>query len=146
MAISHVIRGEEWLPSTPKHVLLYRAFGWECPLFAHLPLLLNKDKTKLSKRQGSVAVEDFIEKGYFKEAFVNFIALLGWNPTSDREIFDFQELINAFSLEKVNKSGAVFDTQKLDWMNKQYLKTLPVPYLVELLKPELVKSGFLPAV
>lgn len=142
MAITHVIRGEEWLPSTPKHILLYKAFGWECPLFAHLPLLLNKDKTKLSKRQGSVAVEDFAAQGYFKEAFVNFIALLGWNPTADREIFSFDELINTFNLEKVNKSGAVFDTQKLDWMNGQYLKSLSNDYLVELIKPELAKYNF----
>lgn len=142
MEITHVIRGEEWLPSTPKHCLLYKAFGWDCPHFAHLPLLLNRDKTKLSKRQGSVAVEDFVEQGYFKEAFVNFIALLGWNPTADREIFNFDELIKAFNLEKVNKSGAVFDTQKLDWMNSQYLRNLPNSYLVELLKPEIAKYNF----
>jgi glutamyl-tRNA synthetase len=140
MAISHVIRGEEWLPSTPKHVLLYKAFDWECPQFAHLPLLLNKDKTKLSKRQGSVAVEDFVEQGYFKESFVNFIALLGWNPTADREIFTFDELISTFNLEKVNKSGAVFDTQKLDWMNGQYLKSLSNEYLIKLLKSEISKN------
>ena len=135
MKITHVIRGEEWLPSTPKHVLLYDFFGWERPKFAHLPLLLNKDKSKLSKRQGSVAVEDYVEKGYFKDAFVNFIALLGWNPTADREIFSMQELIDNFSLEKVNKSGAVFDTTKLDWMNSQYLRILPLSDLVEMLKP-----------
>lgn len=135
MKITHVIRGEEWLPSTPKHVLLYDAFGWERPQFAHLPLLLNKDKTKLSKRQGSVAVEDFIERGYFKEAFVNFIALLGWNPTADREIFSMEELIATFSLEKVNKAGAVFDTQKLDWMNSQYLRAFDPKELVRRLKP-----------
>jgi glutamyl-tRNA synthetase len=142
MDITHVIRGEEWLPSTPKHILLYQSFGWKCPLFAHLPLLLNQDKTKLSKRQGSVAVEDFVAKGYFKEAFINFIALLGWNPTADREIFDFQELIDTFNLEKVNKSGAVFDTQKLDWMNGQYLKKLPIPHMVSVLKPELSNFNY----
>ncbi|MCL2039503.1 MAG: glutamate--tRNA ligase [Bacteroidetes bacterium] len=142
MGITHIIRGEEWIPSTPKHILLYKAFGWECPLFAHLPLLLNRDKTKLSKRQGSVAVEDFVAKGYFKEAFVNFIALLGWNPSADREIFDFQELINTFKLEKVNKSGAVFDTQKLDWMNGQYLKKLPISYMASILKPELSNFNY----
>jgi glutamyl-tRNA synthetase len=122
MKISHVIRGEEWLPSTPKHVLLYKYFGWDSPQFAHLPLLLNKDKSKLSKRQGSVAVEDFREKGYLRDAFVNFIALLGWNPTGDREIYTLEELIEFFNIEKVNKGGAVFDTLKLDWMNQQYLK------------------------
>ncbi len=145
MKITHVIRGEEWLPSTPKHVLLYDFFGWERPKFAHLPLLLNKDKSKLSKRQGSVAVDDYVEKGYFKDAFVNFIALLGWNPTADREIFTMQELIDNFSLEKVNKSGAVFDTTKLDWMNSQYLRILPLTDLVDMLKPLLEKhsiSGF----
>lgn len=124
MKISHVIRGEEWLPSTPKHVLLYNYFGWEIPKFAHLPLLLNKDKSKLSKRQGSVAVEDFREKGYLKDAFINFIALLGWNPTGDREIYSLDELIEYFNLEKVNKGGAVFDVQKLDWVNQQYLKSV----------------------
>lgn len=124
MKISHVIRGEEWLPSTPKHVLLYEAFGWDLPEFAHLPLLLNKDKSKLSKRQDSVAVEDFRAKGYLKDAFVNFIALLGWNPTSNREIFTMNELIKSFNIEKVNKGGAVFNLDKLDWLNQQYLKKL----------------------
>lgn len=122
MQISHVIRGEEWLPSTPKHVLMYDAFGWERPAFAHLPLLLNPDKSKLSKRQGDVAVEDYRDKGYFHDALVNFVALLGWNPTADREIFSMEEMIASFRLEKVNKAGAVFDLQKLDWMNSEYLR------------------------
>lgn len=142
MQITHVIRGEEWLPSTPKHILLYDAFGWNKPEFAHLPLLLNKDKTKLSKRQGSVAVEDFIAKGYLKEAFINFIALLGWNPTADREVYSIDELIEFFNLEKVNKGGAVFDTQKLDWMNAQYLRKLPMDSLTEMLEIELKQKGF----
>lgn len=135
MKITHVIRGEEWLPSTPKHVLLYDAFGWEKPLFAHLPLLLNPDKTKLSKRQGSVAVEDFASEGYFSDAFINFVALLGWNPSSDREIYNINELIESFDIEKVNKGGAVFDKAKLEWMNFQYLKEKPAYVLVEALKP-----------
>ncbi len=129
MKISHVIRGEEWLPSTPKHILLYNAFSWQVPAFAHLPLLLNKDKSKLSKRQGSVAVEDFREKGYLRDAFVNFVALLGWNPSANEEIYDIQQLVESFNLEKVNKGGAVFDTQKLDWMNAQYLKKTPIQEL-----------------
>lgn len=141
MKISHVIRGEEWLPSTPKHIVLYDAFGWERPQFAHLPLLLNKEKGKLSKRHGDVAVEDFRGKGYLKDAFVNFISLLGWNPTSDREIFSMQELIDYFTLEKVNKGGAVFDTQKLDWMNGQYLRQANIDSLLEMLKPELEKHN-----
>jgi glutamyl-tRNA synthetase len=135
MRITHVIRGEEWLPSTPKHVLLYDAFGWERPQFAHLPLLLNPDKTKLSKRQGDVAVEDYRDKGYFREALVNFVALLGWNPSADREIFTIDELIEAFALEKVNKAGAVFDVQKLDWMNGEYLRAMPLDRLYEDFKP-----------
>ncbi|MBL7998907.1 MAG: glutamate--tRNA ligase [Candidatus Kapabacteria bacterium] len=122
MRITHVIRGEEWLPSTPKHVLLYEAFGWEAPKFAHLPLLLNSDKTKLSKRQGDVAVRDYIAKGYFQEAFINFMALLGWNPSGNREIYSMDELIKEFNLDHVNKAGAVFDLKKLDWMNSQYMK------------------------
>lgn len=137
MEITHVIRGEEWLPSTPKHVLLYKAFGWEMPKFGHLPLLLNDNKSKLSKRHGDVAVEDFKEKGYFKEAFVNFIALLGWNPSGEQEIFTMQELIDGFNLSKVNKGGAIFDRRKLEWMNSQYLRLLPLERLYEQLEPKL---------
>ncbi|MBW7876843.1 MAG: glutamate--tRNA ligase [Candidatus Cloacimonetes bacterium] len=123
MEITHVIRGEEWLSSTPKHLLLYQFFGWEPPKFAHLPLLLNPDKSKLSKRQGDVAVEDFLKAGYFEEALLNFLALLGWHPSDNREIFSVAELIQEFSLDRVSKSGAVFDREKLDWMNGQYLKS-----------------------
>ena len=140
MGITHVIRGEEWLPSTPKHCLLYDAFGWERPQFAHLPLLLNKDKTKLSKRQGSVAVEDFKEK-YYKPAFLNFVALLGWNPSADREIYSIDELIELFRLDKVNKAGAVFDLQKLDWFNFHYIKELPKEELGEMLNEELSRRS-----
>lgn len=122
MEITHVVRGEEWLSSTPKHILLYKAFGWKIPQFGHLPLLLNKDRSKLSKRQGDVAVEDYRKKGYLPEAVINFIALLGWHPGGDetREIFTLDELIQKFSLEKVHKAGAVFDLEKLDWMNWQW--------------------------
>ena len=141
MKISHVIRGEEWLPSTPKHIILYESFGWDKPAFAHLPLLLNPDKTKLSKRQGSVAVEDFASEGYFSDAFVNFVALLGWNPSSDREIYTIDELIESFDLEKVNKGGAVFDRAKLEWMNFQYLKQKPASLLIFGLKPLLEQNG-----
>lgn len=124
MEITHVIRAEEWLPSTPKHVLLYRAFGWKPPIFAHLPLVLNPDKSKLSKRQGSVAVEDFLKEGYLKEALINFIAFLGWNPKNEQEIFGLKELEKQFSLNSINKSGAVFNIKKLNWINKQHLKKL----------------------
>jgi glutamyl-tRNA synthetase len=135
MEITHVIRGEEWLPSTPKHILLYKAFGWEPTAFAHLPLILNPDKSKLSKRQGDVAVEDFLKKGYLKEALVNFVALLGWNPKTEQEFFSLEELVAQFELPKVNKSGAVFDLAKLDWVNSHYIKTKEPAELAQLLVP-----------
>ena len=141
MEISHVIRGEEWLSSTPKHVLLYEAFGWDVPKFANLPLLLNPDRSKLSKRQGDVAVEDYRDKGYLKEALVNFVALLGWNPGDDREIFSLQELENEFSLEKVNKSGAIFNVEKLNWLNFQHLRNKPEDEVLGMLKAHLASAG-----
>lgn len=122
MKITHVIRGEEWLSSTPKHVLLYDSFEWERPIFAHLPLLLNPDRSKLSKRQGDVAVEDYRDKGYLKDALINFVALLGWNAGDDKEFYYIDELIKSFSLERVNKAGAVFDLQKLNWLNAEHLR------------------------
>ena len=132
MQITQVIRGEEWLPSTPKHILLYRAFGWQEPQFAHIPLLLNADKSKLSKRQGDVAVEDYIKKGYLKEAIINFVVMLGWNPGegSTQEIFSMDQLIEKFELSKVHKAGAVFDIKKLDWINSQYIKKLSAEELL----------------
>lgn len=124
MGITHVIRGEEWLSSTPKHIQLYKYFGWEAPQFAHLSLLLNADKSKLSKRQGDVAVEDYIKKGYLPEAMINFVAFLGWNPGGEKEMYNLQELIEEFSLDKVSKAGAIFNLEKLDWYNREYLKKL----------------------
>lgn len=131
MKISHVIRGEEWIPSTPKHIILYDAFKWPKPKFAHLPLLLNPDKSKLSKRQGDVAVENYLQKGYLPEALLNFIALLGWNPGDNQEIFSLTELEKRFRLEKVQKAGAIFDLIKLNWMNSQYIKKADNDYLVK---------------
>ena len=135
MEITHVIRGEEWLPSTPKHLQLYQYFGWTPPQFAHLPLLLNPDRSKLSKRQGDVATEEFKEKGYLKEALVNFVALLGWNPGDERELFSMDQLVQEFSLERVGKAGSVFDLAKLGWMNQQHIKGLTVEALMERLDP-----------
>jgi glutamyl-tRNA synthetase len=133
MEVSHVIRGEEWLASLPLHALLYRAFGWEVPQFAHLPLILNPDKSKLSKRQGDVAVEDYLKKGYLKEALINFVALLGWNPGegSTQEIFSIEELIEKFDFAHVHKAGAIFDIKKLDWINAQYIKRLSLDELYQ---------------
>ena len=142
MKISHVIRGEEWLPSTPKHILLYEYLNWKKPQFAHLPLLLNPDRTKLSKRQGDVAVEDYRAKGYLPEAIVNFIALLGWNPGDEREFFKLDELINEFSLERVNKAGAIFDIKKLNWMNSHYIKNSDLDRITQLAIPFLKEKGY----
>ncbi len=135
MQITHVIRGEEWLSSTPKHVLLYGAFGWEPPKFAHLPLLLNADRSKLSKRQGDVAVEDYRDKGYLPDALINFVALLGWNPSATEEIFTIHDLIRDFDLERVNKAGAVFNREKLDWMNAEYIRKQSPEELLPLVRP-----------
>jgi len=137
MKISHVIRGEEWLPSLPLHKLLYRSFGWDSPLFAHLPLLLKPDgKGKLSKRDGDKmgfpvfplfwpygeTAKGYREDGYYPDAFINMLALLGWNPGTEQEIFTMEELINSFSIERVGKSGSRFDPEKAKWFNHQYLQ------------------------
>jgi len=142
MEITHIIRGEEWLSSTPKHVILYDYFGWEKPVFAHLPLLLNPDKSKLSKRQGDVAVEDYREKGYLKEALINFVSLLGWNYGDDKEFYEMDELIEKFSLERVHKAGAVFNLEKLNWLNYEHLRRKPDSEVLKMLRVEIVKSEF----
>jgi glutamyl-tRNA synthetase len=142
MGITHVIRGEEWLSSTPKHIILYDYFGWEKPIFAHLPLLLNPDKSKLSKRQGDVAVEDYREKGYLKEALINFVALLGWNYGDDKEFYEMDELIEKFSLERVHKSGAVFNLEKLNWLNYEHLRKKTDSFVLTRLRAEIEKSEF----
>jgi len=136
MQITHVIRGEEWLPSLPLHIMLYRSFGWDAPLFAHLPLLLKPDgKGKLSKRDGDKmgfpvfplywpygeTAKGYREEGYYPEAFINMLALLGWNPGTEKEIFTMEELIDAFSIERVHKSGSRFDPEKAKWFNHHYL-------------------------
>jgi glutamyl-tRNA synthetase len=133
MEITHVLRGEEYISSTPKYIQLYDNYGWDKPKIAHLPLILNPDKTKLSKRQGDVAVEDYIQKGYLKEAIINFVALLGWNPGEGetQEIFTLEELIEKFDLSHVHKGGAVFDVKKLDWINSEWIKKLSVDELYE---------------
>jgi glutamyl-tRNA synthetase len=144
MGISHIFRGEEYVSSTPKYIQLYQSFGWSVPQFVHLPLLLNPDKTKLSKRQGDVAVEDYIKKGYLKEAIINFVALLGWNPGAGetQEIFSLDELVEKFDLEKVHKAGAVFDLKKLDWINAEYIKKLSIGELYQKALPFFEQKEF----
>ena len=142
MAISHCVRGEEWLPSFPKHLLLYRYLDWEPPQFAHLPLILNPDRTKLSKRQGDVAVEDFRDQGYLPETLINFIALLGWSPADDRELFSLAELVEQFGFEHVNRAGAVFDRDKLNWMNQQHLQSLAPEDCFVRLRPFIAQTSY----
>jgi len=122
MEITHVIRGEDHISNTPKQILLCRALGWEVPQFAHLPLILNEDKSKLSKRKNKVSVDDYLADGYLPEALLNFLVLLGWNTPDEQEIFSMEELVDKFSLDRVHKGGAVFDIKKLDWINSEYIK------------------------
>lgn len=143
MQTSHVIRGEEWLPSAPKHILLFQYLGWEAPAYAHLPLLLNPDKSKLSKRQGDVSTGSYLEKGYLPEAILNFILLLGWNPKTEEEIFSLEEMIERFDLSGVNKYGAVFNTEKLDWINGMYIRKMDLAKLTELCVPYLEKENLI---
>lgn len=121
MGTSHVLRGDEWISSTPKHVLLYGAFGWEPPVFCHLPVILAAGGGKLSKRKGAASVGDFRDLGYLPEALVNFLALLGWSPGDDREVMPLSEMIAAFTLDRINPKPAAFDEKKLEWMNGQYI-------------------------
>lgn len=159
MEISHVIRGEEWLPSMPLHVLLYRAFGWESPKFAHLPLILKPvGKGKLSKRDGdklgfpvfpleytndqsSAISRGYKEDGYFSDAFINMLALLGWNPGTEQEIFSLEELTQVFDLARVSKSGAKFSPDKTNWFNQQYMQTKTDIELTDLYLPILSEKG-----
>jgi len=121
MKISHVIRAEEWISSTPKHILLYQAFGWDLPIFAHLPILRNPDKSKLSKRKNPVWASWYLEQGFLPEAVLNYLALMGWSHPEEKEIFDHEEFIKEFTLERVRAVGPIFDIKKLEWMNGQYI-------------------------
>ena len=141
MNITHVIRGEDHISNTPKQILLYKSLGFKIPRFAHLPMILGKDRSKLSKRHGAVSVEEFINRGYLPEAFVNFLALLGWYPKDGKEILSMEELIERFDLKSVNRAGAIFDTAKLDWMNQVYMKKLSSSQILELSKKFFEKEG-----
>lgn len=137
MQISHVIRGEEHLSNTPRQILIQEALGFEKLTYAHLPLMLNPDKSKLSKRQGDVALKDYHQQGYLPEALINFMVLLGWNPGTEKEIFGLGELVKEFSIEKVQKAGAVFNIQRLDFINNHYIKEKPAEALTKLCMPYL---------
>jgi glutamyl-tRNA synthetase len=141
MQITHVLRGDEWIPSTPRHVLLYQAFGWEPPTFVHLPVILGPDGGKLSKRKGAASVGDYRTLGYLPETLINFLSLLGWNPGGDEEYMERDRLIEMFTLEKINPKSAVFDEKKLEWLNGQYFLKRDVEYFLPLVKPLWIAAG-----
>jgi glutamyl-tRNA synthetase len=143
MRITHVVRAEEHLTNTQRQVLIYRAMGWECPEFAHVSLILGEDRSKLSKRHGATSVSAWAEQGYLPDAMLNYLTLLGWSPPDGNETFTRQEAVSAFSLDRVNKSAAVFDAQKLRWMNGQYLKAMASTDIYPLIEPGLEASGLL---
>lgn len=141
MGITHVIRGEEWIPSTPKHILLYKAFDWDHPIFAHVPNVMGTDGKKLSKRRGAKSVLDIKKEGILPAALMNYLMLLGWSPKDDREILTKDEIVSSFSLDKVNSSPAIFDERKLLWMNGEYIRMTSNQELLKLLldfDPELL--------
>ncbi len=145
MEITHVLRAEEWIPSTPLHVRLYEAFGWQPPAFAHLPVILAPDRSKLSKRHGATYVGEYQELGYLPEALVNYLALLGWSWDERTEIFSREELIQKFDLDRVNPSPAIFNIEKLNWMNAHYINhILTVDDLAQRCLPFMQKAGLLP--
>lgn len=145
MRISTVIRGEEHLSNTPRQILIYNAFGWDVPEFAHVSLILNRDGKKLSKRDESIVqfIEQYRNLGYLPEAIINFLALLGWSPGGEQEIFSLDELVQAFSLDRVSKSGAIFDPDKLAWMNGHYIKEADLERIAELAVPHLQRAGLI---
>jgi glutamyl-tRNA synthetase len=147
MRITHVLRGDDWLPSAPKHILLYEAFGWEPPVLVHVPLVLGEDGRKLSKRHGAVSIEDFRKQGYLPEAVFNFLALLGWAPGEgdEQEIFPRDELIERFELSRVKLSPAVFSYDKLDWMNGVYIREMSQEELLKRLIPFWQEAGLVPS-
>lgn len=131
MGITHVIRGEDWIPSTPKHILLYKAFEWQVPIFAHVPNVMGTDGKKLSKRRGAKSVLDYKSDGYLPQALLNYLMLLGWSPKNDREILTKEEIIESFSLDKVNVAPSIFDERKLLWMNGEYIRALSAEELLQ---------------
>ncbi|WP_207368871.1 glutamate--tRNA ligase [Heyndrickxia coagulans] len=146
MKISHVLRGDDHISNTPKQLMIYEAFGFEPPVFGHMTLIVNEHRKKLSKRDGSIIqfIEQYAELGYLPEALFNFIAMLGWSPKGEEEIFSRDEFIQIFDPERLSKSPALFDRQKLAWMNNQYMKKLDLDKVVELALPHLVKAGLVP--
>lgn len=134
MGVTHVIRGEDGISNTPRQILIQEAIDAKIPQYAHLPLILGKDRSKMSKRHGPTSLNSFRDKGYLKEALINYLAMLGWNPGDEREIFSIDELCKEFSIERVSKSGAIFDEERLNWYNREYLKKISDPIFIESVK------------
>ena len=143
MKVTHIVRGEEWLPSTPKHVYLYEAFGWEKPVYVHLPTVLNKDRKKLSKRHGDVSVEDFRKKGYLPEGLVNYLALVGWSPEDNEEILSMDELIEKFSFDRVSKAGGILIRISLTGVSSHYIRSSDLGRITDLAIPYLLEAGLI---
>lgn len=143
MKINYVIRAEEHLSNTPKQLHIYRALGYEIPQFAHISMILAPDRSKLSKRHGATSVEEFRERGYLKEAIVNYLTLLGWSPGEDEEIFSVEDTLKKFQLDKVSKTAAIYDVDKLTWMNSQYLRELNLDYIVRESIPYFIEKGLI---
>ncbi len=142
MQITHVIRGDDHLSNTPKQIALYQAFGWPTPQFAHIPMILGPDRTRLSKRHGATSVEEFAKRGYLPQALINYLSLLSWSSESGEEILSVQRLIDEFDFSRVSKSPAIFDIVKLNWMNGVYIRQMDVPHLTDLCLPYLEKAGY----
>lgn len=140
MAITHVVRGNEYLSSTPKYNLIYDAYGWQRPVYVHVPPVMKDEQHKLSKRNGDASFQDLVAKGYLPEAIINYIALLGWSPSTDKEIYSLEELIDAFDISRISKRPAIFDIDKLTWMNGEYLKNMDFEAYFELVKPYLEQT------
>jgi glutamyl-tRNA synthetase len=142
MNITHVIRAEEWIPSTPKHIILYAALGWKEPVWVHMPLLRNLDKSKISKRKNDVSLEHYYNEGYLKESMLNFLALMGWHPDGHTEVFTVEEMVDKFDFAKVHLGSPIFDVAKLNWINREHMKNKSLDELVQLATPFYVEAGF----
>ncbi len=143
MGITHVVRGNEYLSSTPKYNLIYESFGWDIPTYVHVPPVMKDEQHKLSKRNGDASFQDLVKKGYLPEAILNYIALLGWSPETEQEIYTLDELIKVFDIKRISKSPAIFDIDKLTWMNGMYLRAMSEEQFCELAKPYIEKAVFI---
>lgn len=143
MKITHIIRAEEHLSNTPKQILVYEALGYELPEFAHVPMILAPDRSKLSKRHGATSVEEFRDQGYLAEAIINYLTLLGWSPEGNEEIFDLDKSCREFTLERVNKTAAIYDVKKLAWINGHYMRGLDIDYITKQTIPFMIKKGII---